>query len=233
MITSEYQNQYEPKMTKIAMDTDTICREIIYFQSLLSNSASFSTNSQRSDIKQRVSDARNNIHKMFIPYDITIKFSKITSELLKKVKQAEKKDSNKENYEASWKMCTDSPTEIILPAGSYFIGCLNLVLKGEEGNAIYNQINKAEGFYTNGKYYIGIWKDFNGIKYGMDVGNIGIVPIELCNLTNIIKSQIKTFNNCFRVKWYKYSRMLYMEDSFYCQNLFEIDLDDRNGEYFQ
>ena len=103
------------------------------------------------------------------------------------------------------------------------------MLNHKEGDRIYEAVIHNEGFHTNGKYIIGVYhtddgcyKDTDGDVYGVDGGNIGIVPIELCNPKSgpIENRDMIIIKNEFKFGFS--DNTIYLEDPVNSENSFEI-----------
>lgn len=128
----------------------------------------------------------------------------------------------------SWKNLSNTNR---LPAGTYYVGDTCYVLDDDT----YEEMMYIDGLCTNGTDIIGFfptaygdgcYKDTKGRSYGVDGGNIGIVPIELCNPNYVGFGTVITIPNEFHFGSTK-DFTIWLKDPVNSNNSFEIPT---NGE---
>lgn len=192
----------------------------------------------RQMLTNQINSIINKIKDIPIPYESTVEFYELKNKILNRLKEVEQEIVDK----GEWRFCKfENKNEATLPAGSYYVGDICYVIgdddTDENGNKIYKSVIYQEGFHTNGKHIIGVyhtgddgaWEDTKGRIYGVDAGNIGIVPAELCSSKRFKNFRQITINNEFKFGWK--GRKIYLEDPVNSENSFEIDLDRVDSDY--
>lgn len=120
--------------------------------------------------------------------------------------------------------------ETMLPAGTYYIGDICYVLDDDT----YEEMEDIDGLCTNGEQIIGFfptahgdgcYKDTKGRTYCVDAGNIGIVPIELCNPKYVHFGTVITIPNEFDFGSTD-GHTIWLDDPVNSDNSFQISTDD-------
>ena len=232
--TAQQISEFSTKFEKQKQILSWVFHEKIRIEYVLNN-CNLKEKSTRALLARDINNVINKINEITIPFKIAVEIHELKCKIMKCLKQVKKEQVDK----GQWKLCKFK-NEATLPAGSYYVGDISYVLTDNEqdwnSKPIYETVIQSQGFHTNGKHIIGVyhtgddgvWEDNKGRIYGVDGGNIGIVPAELCNSEGLENFGKITMNNEFKFGWK--GRKIYLEDPVNSNNSFEIDLDRYNSD---
>jgi hypothetical protein len=122
---------------------------------------------------------------------------------------------------------TDCCDESELPSGRYYFGDPGYVLSDTDYDDV---VMNGPGFYTNGKYIVGIfktaygdgfYKDTKGYEYAVDSGTLAVIPVKLCKTNSLREPRVVEFRNPFKVGCTE-NGMVWIIDPKNSKNCFEI-----------
>lgn len=188
----------------------------------------FKDSVKREFVTKSMNHVTNKIKDAQIPQETLDEFANLKSKIYNRFEQCIQENKARKEWDLFTSAYT-AESKILkqsLPAGTYYVGDLCYVLKDE----VYNKVIHYQGFHTNSEHIIGVyhtgddgaWKDNRGRVYGVDGGNIGIAPIEVCDPKELARFPTITVNNPFDFGWTE--SKIYLDDPVNSNNSFTIRL---------